>query len=53
MLLSAALAWPDCVGIGIDSNEEAVSAGQRQAQRLGIANIEMGAAGVKDGSTHR
>ena len=48
VLLSAALAWPDCVGIGIDSNEEAVSAGQRQAQRLGIANIELVAAGLND-----
>lgn len=48
VLLSVALAWPDCVGIGIDSNEEAVSAGQRQAQRLGIANIELVAAGLND-----
>lgn len=48
MLLSAALARPDCVGIGIDINEDAIAAGQRQAQRLGIVSIELVAAGLND-----
>ncbi|HCM9242758.1 TPA: methyltransferase domain-containing protein [Enterobacter bugandensis] len=47
-LLSAALAWPGCVGIGIDINEDAIAEGQRQAQRLGITHIELVAAGVND-----
>lgn len=47
-LLSAALAWPGCVGIGIDLSENAIAEGQRQAQRLGITQIELVAAGLND-----
>ncbi len=47
-LLSAALAWPGCVGIGIDLSENAIAEGQRQAQRLGITQIELVVAELND-----